>query len=107
MPRFIDAISRHALYGLQKLVETNDGFKIAEADLKLRGPGDIEGTRQSGVKEFNLFNVVLDQGILNTGRHIAETILENDPRLEHSQNSLLKGRLSILDSGQRDWGRIS
>ncbi|MDB4438788.1 ATP-dependent DNA helicase RecG [bacterium] len=100
-------LSKEAKTRIRTMVETNDGFKIAEADLKLRGPGDIEGTRQSGVKEFNLFNVVLDQGILNTGRHIAETILDNDPRLEHTQNSLLKSRLSILDSGQRDWGRIS
>ncbi|MBT8233649.1 MAG: ATP-dependent DNA helicase RecG [Saprospiraceae bacterium] len=100
-------LSREAKTRINTMVSTNDGFKIAEADLKLRGPGDIEGTRQSGVKEFNLFNVVLDQTLLQTGRHIVENILDNDPLLEHEKNKILKGRLSILNSGKRDWGRIS
>ena len=83
-------LSKEAKTRIKTMVETNDGFKIAEADLKLRGPGDIEGTRQSGVKEFNLFNVVLDQPLLHTGRHIAETILDNDPKLEHPQKRHFK-----------------
>ena len=89
------------------MTETNDGFKIAEVDLKLRGPGDIEGTRQSGLKEFKLFNVIVDQEILNTSRQLAMLILDKDPQLQHPENKVLINRLRILNPRQKDWGRIS
>jgi ATP-dependent DNA helicase RecG len=100
-------LSKEARTRIKTMVATNDGFKIAEADLNLRGPGDIEGTRQSGVKEFKLFNLVLDQRLLQTSRDLALIILEKDPQLQHEQNLLLRRRLQFLNPGRKDWGRIS
>jgi len=100
-------LSKEARTRISTMVETNDGFKIAEVDLKLRGPGDIEGTRQSGVKEFKLFNIVSDQEILNTGRQLALMILDKDALLQHPENQILISRLKELNPGKKDWGRIS
>lgn len=100
-------LSKEARTRISTMVETNDGFKIAEADLKLRGPGEIEGTRQSGAREFKLFNIISDQEILNTSRSIALKILEKDPSLKHPENQVLLNRLIYLNPGQKDWGRIS
>lgn len=100
-------LSKEARTRIKTMTETNDGFKIAEVDLKLRGPGDIEGTRQSGLKEFKLFNVIADQEILNTSRQLAMLILDKDPQLQHPENRVLINRLRILNPGQKDWGRIS
>lgn len=100
-------LSKEAKFRINTMTSTNDGFKIAEADLELRGPGDIEGTQQSGVMEFNLFSFISDHGILNTSRHLAELILEKDPQLKHEINAQLKYRLHQLNKGFRDWGRIA
>jgi len=100
-------LSKEARTRINTMVESNDGFKIAEVDLKLRGPGDIEGTRQSGIKEFKLFNVVSDQNILHTSRQLALRILEEDPGLQGDGNQVLLSRLMYLNPGKKDWGRIS
>ncbi len=88
------------------MVNTNDGFKIAEEDLKLRGPGDIEGTRQSGVQEFRIFDLAEDHNHLSTGRQIATIILGKDPLLENPHNEIIKRYLHHLNQGFKDWGRI-
>ena len=88
------------------MTSTNDGFLIAEEDLKLRGPGDIEGTRQSGGLEFRLFDAIEDEDYLDTARKIAKIILENDPILESEPNTILKKYLHHLNQGFKDWGRI-
>ena len=90
------------------MVESNDGFEIAEADLKLRGPGDLEGTQQSGVA-FNLkiSNLVRDGEIVTFSREIAEYILNNDPDLSHPQNQMLKNQLRKLTGNRYNWGLIS
>ncbi|MFR9165723.1 MAG: ATP-dependent DNA helicase RecG [Dysgonomonas sp.] len=90
------------------MVESNDGFEIAEADLKLRGPGDLEGTQQSGVA-FNLkiSNLVRDGEIVTFAREIAEQVLEEDPALENPQNLLLKKQLKKLSGNRYNWGLIS
>ena len=100
-------LSKEARTRINTMVESNDGFRIAEVDLKLRGPGDIEGTRQSGVKEFKLFDIMADQSILNTSRELVIKILESDPSLEHPQNEILLRRLIYLNPNRKDWGRIS
>ncbi len=100
-------LSKEARTRIKTMVETNDGFQIAEVDLKLRGPGDIQGTRQSGVKEFKLFNIVADQEMLATSRKIAQIILEKDPQLEHPENLILIKRLKYLNPNEKDWGKIS
>ncbi|GAB6010503.1 ATP-dependent DNA helicase RecG [Viscerimonas tarda] len=90
------------------MVESNDGFEIAEADLKLRGPGDLEGTQQSGVA-FNLkiANLVRDGEIVVFAREIAEYVLDNDPGLSHPQNQILKKQLRKLTGDRYNWGLIS
>lgn len=90
------------------MTESNNGFVIAEADLKLRGPGDLEGTQQSGIP-FNLriADLVRDSSILYRAREVAEEIIEKDPKLEEPQHHVLKKQLSRLSGNRYDWGRIS
>jgi len=91
------------------MTETNDGFVIAEEDLKLRGPGDIDGTQQSGVA-FNLkiANLSHDGQILSLARDLAQEVLEDDPLLEKSQNAILKQQLNRLNAQhQMGWFMIS
>ncbi|NDW10538.1 ATP-dependent DNA helicase RecG [Dysgonomonas sp. 520] len=90
------------------MVESNDGFEIAEADLKLRGPGDLEGTQQSGVA-FNLkiANIVRDGDILQYAREVAAKIIESDENLEYPNNQILKIQLKKLSASNVNWGLIS
>jgi ATP-dependent DNA helicase RecG len=99
-------IGNDARERMQTLASTNDGFLIAEKDLELRGPGDIEGTRQSGELNFRLASIVQDRSILETAQKIAMKILEEDPELASAENLPLKTFLS----SQKDktiWSRIS
>ncbi len=76
------------------MVRTNDGFEIAEMDLQLRGPGDIEGTQQSGIPfDLKIANLGKDGQIIEYVRNIAEEILKKDPMLENNQNLLLRSEL--------------
>lgn len=88
------------------MVSTNDGFKIAEKDLELRGPGDIEGIRQSGVLNFKLANIVLDRQLLQVSREMAERILDEDPDLVSAENLQLKNFLQS-QKGKTTWSKIS
>lgn len=90
------------------MTESNDGFVIAEADLKLRGPGDLEGTQQSGIA-FNLkiSDLVRDSSILYQAREVAEAVIAKDPKLEQPEHLVLKQQLSRLGGNRYDWGRIS
>ena len=99
-------LSDNAKSRIRIMVDTNDGFRIAEEDLKLRGPGDIEGTKQSGLQEFRLFDLAEDQNFLDTGRGVAKAILERDPLLEKEPNLLIQKYLLHLNQGFKDWGRI-
>ncbi len=92
---------------MEIMTESNDGFVIAEADLKLRGPGDLEGTQQSGVP-FNLHiaDLVRDNTILYRAREIAEQLIDKDPHLEQTDHRVLKQQLSRLAGNRYDWGRI-
>lgn len=90
------------------MVESNDGFEIAEADLKLRGPGDLEGTMQSGVA-FNLriADIVKDSQIMQYSRELAGKIIEDDPLLEKPENFILRKQLKKLSGNRFNWGLIS
>ncbi|MDH6307537.1 ATP-dependent DNA helicase RecG [Dysgonomonas sp. PFB1-18] len=90
------------------MVESNDGFIIAEADLKLRGPGDLEGTQQSGIP-FNLriANIVRDSEILQYAREVAQKVLDEDPQMEHPDNLILRRQLRKLGGNRYNWGLIS
>ena len=83
-------VSKEARYRLSKMAETNDGFEIAEADLKLRGPGDFLGTRQSGLPEFRLADIIEDQWILEQAKNAAWDLMASDPQLQEEQHSKLR-----------------
>ncbi len=99
-------LSNNGRERIKAMLSTNDGFKLAELDLKLRGPGDIEGTRQSGIADLKLANIVEDEVILKAARHAAEQILGDDPNLDHPQNQPLRNHLRRKSPG-KDWSRIS
>ncbi len=92
---------------MEIMTGSNDGFVIAEADLKLRGPGDLEGTQQSGIP-FNLkiADLVRDNAILFRAREIAESIISRDPKLSQPEHLVLKQELKRLGGNRYDWGRI-
>jgi ATP-dependent DNA helicase RecG len=92
---------------IDTMVRTNDGFEIAEVDLKLRGPGDMAGTRQSGVEDLKIADLVKDNQLLLLVRQYAERILAQDPGLVSSQNAILWQRLEQLQRGKVSWKRIS
>ena len=100
-------LSKTAKERLDVICKSNDGFAIAEADLKLRGPGDIAGTRQSGAYEFKAANLVEDQAILKTARMIAEDILTRDPVLRLPEHAGMARFLSSEFKYKQDWSRIS
>jgi len=91
---------------INTMCRTNDGFKIAERDLELRGPGDIEGTRQSGALNLKLASLVDDRQLVAEARLLAEQLIEQDERLEYPQNALLKSFLN-LHKGKTVWSKIS
>jgi len=99
-------LSNDAKERINIMCATNDGFKIAEKDLELRGPGDIEGTRQSGVLNFKLASLVADKTLLETAKHFAEKTLEQDETLVQEQNQPLKNYL-LSQKGKTVWSRIS
>ena len=92
---------------ISTMCETNDGFRIAEVDLKLRGPGDLMGTQQSGIMDFNIADIVKDKEILIKSREEANYIFENDPTLEHEKLAIVKAHLSSIMRKKPNWGRIS
>ena len=93
---------------LQIMTETNDGFEIAEADLKLRGPGDLEGTQQSGIAfNLHLANLARDGQLVQMARDTAAFVLDADPELQASENALLLHHLKELREKHRDWSQIS
>ena len=90
------------------MVATNDGFRIAEADLQLRGPGDLEGTQQSGLPfELHIASLTQDGQILDIARQAAMEILDADPLLEEVHNLIYKQRLNFLRITAGNWGEIS
>ena len=88
------------------MTATNNGFEIAEKDLELRGPGDIEGTRQSGCLNFKLANIVQDRPLLEIARSLVIDIIENDPDLVSAENLRLKNFLQ-QQKGKIAWSKIS
>ncbi len=90
------------------MVDSNDGFEIAEADMKLRGPGDLEGTQQSGLPfELKIANLTRDSQLLQHARNVANAILDNDPLLEKTENQVLNKQLTKLARQKMNWSLIS
>lgn len=99
-------LSREARLRLKIMCDTNDGFKIAEKDLEIRGPGDVEGTRQSGVLDFKLANIVHDKQMLEVAKQVAEKIISEDAELNTPENLPLKNFLQA-QKGKTAWSKIS
>lgn len=90
------------------MCDTNDGFRIAEADLKLRGPGDLEGTQQSGMAfDLKIANIARDGQLVQLARTEAQAIVDNDPQCNAPQNALLWNRLRELKKTNINWAAIS
>jgi ATP-dependent DNA helicase RecG len=98
--------SAEAKQRLNTMVETNDGFKIAEVDLKLRGPGELEGTAQSGVLDLKIGDLGKDTEILALARNDAQEILDKDPNLTEEINKPIAQFQALYRKTAR-WGRIS
>jgi ATP-dependent DNA helicase RecG len=99
-------LNKEALERLKIMCETTDGFKIAEKDLEIRGPGDIGGTRQSGVMDFKLANIVADRAWLELAAKMAKRLLDADPELSSAENLILKNHLQA-QQGLTQWSKIS
>ena len=99
-------ISKDAAERLKIMVATNDGFKIAEKDLEIRGPGDIEGTQQSGLLNFRLANIVQDKVIVDAAKEQVDSILDTDPDFTLAENLRIKNYL-YLQKGKTIWSKIS
>ncbi len=90
------------------MVRTNDGFEISEADLQLRGPGDMEGTQQSGIAfDLKIANIAKDGQILQLARDIANEILDKDPELSLTENYVLNRQLQKIFKKKINWSLIS
>ena len=92
---------------LKTMTDTTDGFQIAETDLRLRGPGDMAGTQQSGIIELKIANLIQDEKVLKYARNLASEILERDPELKAPENKILASTLFALNKNQPNWGSIS
>ena len=92
---------------IETMVRTNNGFEIAETDLKLRGPGDLMGTQQSGALDLLIADLGKDGELLKQAREEAQTLLENDPDLAKPENQFVKQQIESLKKEAVNWSRIS
>jgi ATP-dependent DNA helicase RecG len=102
-----DKLSEDSKLRIETMVKVSDGFKLAEVDLKLRGPGDMLGTRQSGMFKFKLADIIYDTEILNNARNSAIKILRDDPRLNNKENLAIRTEISSSSNSKNLWRYIS
>ncbi len=100
-------LSEDARTRLQTMVRTNDGFEIAETDLRLRGPGNLMGTQQSGLLTLKIADVVRDRDILKTARYHARQLLESDPSLSRQEHRMVREKMGRMDIFKTIWDYIS
>ena len=101
-------LSKETRRRIDIMTETNDGFEIAEADLRFRGPGDLEGTQQSGIAfNLKLANLARDGQIVQLARETASSVLDADPTLSLPQNQIMVERMRYLKRDEMDWSSIS
>lgn len=101
-----DKLSYSGRERIRTMVETTDGFRLSEADLKLRGPGDVQGLQQSGVLQLRLADIVNDEPIVRAARDTVQELLDRDPLLSLPEHAVLKNVLQKKRGGH-DWGKIS
>ncbi len=102
-----DKLSKESRTRIRTMTETNDGFKISEVDMQLRGPGDILGTQQSGVVDFKRLDLINDSAIIKTTKNTVEKILEADPMLSRPDNLIIKNYYIRYYKGKNKWSKIS
>ncbi|UKB84804.1 ATP-dependent DNA helicase RecG [Chryseobacterium sp. MEBOG06] len=102
-----DKLSKESRTRIKTMTETNDGFKISEVDMQLRGPGDILGTQQSGVVDFKRLDLINDSAIIKTTKNTVERILEADPILSRPDNMVIKNYYIRYYKGKNKWSKIS
>lgn len=102
-----DKLSKESRTRIKTMTETNDGFKISEVDMQLRGPGDILGTQQSGVVDFKRLDLVNDAPIIKTTKSLVEKILESDPHLSRTDHQIIKNYYLQNYKGKNKWSKIS
>ena len=96
-------LSKESRERIELMCSTQDGFELAEADLRMRGPGDLEGTVQSGLAiDLHIANLAKDSKMLEDARITAQAILDEDPLLEKSENRLLSRQLQVLRREGKD-----
>ena len=100
-------ISNEAKIRIKTMCNTNDGFKISEVDMNLRGPGNILGTQQSGLLNFKIADIIKDQDILELARQDAKSLITNDPQLRHTDNQEIKSEYIKLNKDSILWKHIS
>jgi ATP-dependent DNA helicase RecG len=92
---------------MKTMVETNDGFRIAEVDLKLRGPGDLQGTQQSGALDLKLADLSRDAQLISWCREQAMRLLDADPALQLPEHAGIVRKIQAIEHRKMNWGRIS
>ncbi|MFN4854606.1 MAG: ATP-dependent DNA helicase RecG [Bacteroidota bacterium] len=102
-----DKLNPDARKRIETMVRTNDGFEIAETDLALRGPGDMQGTRQSGAVDLKLCDLSKDGELIAQSREVARALLANDPMLQHPEHQSLLLHLKTQENGRLLWSRVS
>jgi len=100
-------LSKESKIRLETMVRTNNGFEIADIDLKLRGPGDLMGTQQSGVLDLLIADLSKDAKILQESRAVAQDLLEQDPTLSLPENENIRRHIQSLNKNTVNWSRIS
>ena len=102
-----EKLSSEARTRIKTMCSTNDGFKIAEVDMNLRGPGNILGTQQSGLLNFKIADIIVDKEILDFARDDAKFLIKNDPQLRHADNKEIKEEYGKLNKKSIFWKHIS
>ena len=102
-----DRLSEDGKQRIQTMVRTTDGFEIAEVDLRLRGPGNLHGTQQSGILDLKIADIIKDEKILKYSRNMAVDILTEDPHLEKDKNQPILQQLKALSKNKPNWSLIS
>ena len=101
-------LSKESRHRIELMCATENGFELAEEDMKMRGPGDLEGTQQSGLPiSLNIASLAKDGLILNAAREAAEAVLDSDPTLSENRNSLLVKELKKDKYQIKDYSKIS
>ncbi len=100
-------LSKDSRIRLETMVRTNNGFEIADVDLRLRGPGDLTGTQQSGITDLKLADISKDAGILTLARDAARELLEKDPEITLPENAAVSAQIKKQSKQALNWSRIS